>query len=217
MFELMSDIKKYYSHRAPEYEKIYSKPERQKDLGELKSLVKKILKGKTIIEVACGTGYWTGIISTAAHSITAIDSGEEVLNIARSKSYKNNNTEFRVEDAFPLSGIQTSFNAAFCGFWLSHIELNKTDSFLKNLHTKLKPGSVVVMIDNNFVEGSSTSISRTDDKGNSYQVRNLEDSSKYEIIKNFYSEEELKRLFSKYSSEVEVINLEYYWLIKYII
>ena len=84
----------YYSRRAFEYEKIYEKPERQDDLELLKRLVKDFLQNKFVLEIACGTGYWTKIISNAAHSIVAIDSSKEVLDIARSKSYQKSNVDF---------------------------------------------------------------------------------------------------------------------------
>ena len=212
---MKSEIATYYSRRASEYEKIYEKPERQDDLESLKQLVKDFLQNKSVLEIACGTGYWTEIISNAAHSIVAIDSSKEVLDIARLKSYQKSNVKFINDDALSLSKIKNIFNSAFYGFWLSHIQKKKIESFIINLHTKLKPGSVVVMIDNNFVEGSSTPISRMDEAGNTYQLRKLEDRSEYEVMKNFYLEDELKNIFKNCSSSFEIIQLKYYWMIKY--
>jgi len=71
------------------------------------------------------------------------------------------------------------------------------------------------MIDNNFVGGSSTPVSRKDRGGNTYQLRKLENSSEYEVLKNFYSEDHFKKMFKNYSSNFEIINLKYYWMIKY--
>jgi demethylmenaquinone methyltransferase/2-methoxy-6-polyprenyl-1,4-benzoquinol methylase len=71
------------------------------------------------------------------------------------------------------------------------------------------------MIDNNFVEGSSTPISKIDTEGNTYQLRRLEDGSEYEVLKNFYLEDELKTKFKNCCSSFEIINLKYYWMIKY--
>ena len=77
----------YYAKRANEYERIYQKPERQNDLEILRNLFRKILAGKNVLEIACGTGYWTQVISQTANSITATDINEEVLQIARTKIY----------------------------------------------------------------------------------------------------------------------------------
>jgi demethylmenaquinone methyltransferase/2-methoxy-6-polyprenyl-1,4-benzoquinol methylase len=212
---LKSEIETYYSLRASEYEKIYEKPERQDDLESLKRLVKDFLQNKSVLEIACGTGYWTEIVSNAAHSIVAIDSSKEVLDIARLKSYQKSNVKFINDDALSLSKIKNIFNSAFCGFWLSHIHKKKIESFITKLHLKLKPGSVVVMIDNNYVVGSSTPVSRKDEAGNTYQLRKLEDGSEYEALKNFYLEDELKNIFKNCLSNFEIINLKYYWVIKY--
>jgi len=205
----------YYSRRASEYEKIYEKPERVDDLKSLKRLVKNFLKNKSVLEIACGTGYWTKIISNAAHSIVAIDSGKEVLDIAVMKFYQKSNVKFINDDALSLLKIENIFNSAFCGFWFSHIQKKKIESFIVKLHTKLKPNSVVVMIDNKYVVGSSTQVSRKDEEGNTYQLRKLEDGSEYEVLKNFYLEDELKNIFKNCSSNLEIINLKYYWMIKY--
>jgi len=205
----------YYSRRAFEYENIYEKPERQDDLELLKRLVKDFLQDKFVLEIACGTGYWTKIISNAAHSIVAMDSSKEVLDIARSKSYQKSNVDFINDDALSLSKIKNIFNSAFCGFWLSHVHRKKIESFITNLHTKLKPSSIVIMTDNNYVEGSSTPVSRKDEAENKYQLRKLEDGSEYEVMKNFYLEDDLKKIFKNYSSNLEIINLKYYWMIKY--
>jgi len=71
------------------------------------------------------------------------------------------------------------------------------------------------MIDNNYSVGSSTPISRKDEEGNTYQLRKLKDDSEYEVLKNFYLEDDLKKMFKNYSSNFEIINLKYYWMIKY--
>ena len=212
---MKSEIETYYSRRASEYEKIYEKPESEGDLESLKQLVIDFLQNKSVLEIACGTGYWTEIISHAAHSIVAIDSSKEVLDIARLKPYQKSNVKFINDDALSLSKIENTFSASFCGFWLSHIQKKKIESFIINLHSKLKPGSVVVMIDNNYVVGSSTPISKKDEAGNTYQLRKLENGSEYEVLKNFYLEDELINIFKYCSSNFEIINLKYYWMIKY--
>jgi demethylmenaquinone methyltransferase/2-methoxy-6-polyprenyl-1,4-benzoquinol methylase len=212
---LKSKIETYYSIRATEYEKIYDKPERQDDLSKLKTLVMDLFKEKSVLEIACGTGYWSEIISNTAHSILAIDTSEEVLKIARAKSYNGKDVKFKNMDAFSLSNIQYSFDAAFCGFWLSHVQRKNIESFIINFHTKLKSNSIVVLIDNNYVEGSSTPVSRKDGEGNTYQLRKLQDGSEYEVLKNFYLEDELNNIFKNCSVNFEIINLKYYWMIKY--
>src|ERR1051326_861454 len=87
----------YYARRAGEYEKIFAKPERQPDLVALRALLPGLFAGRDVLEIACGTGYWTPIISESARSILATDINEEVLDIARHKAYPNRNVTFQIE------------------------------------------------------------------------------------------------------------------------
>jgi SAM-dependent methyltransferase len=75
----------YYQARAPEYEAVYDKPERQSDLAKLRSWLAEQARGRKILEVACGTGYWTAVAAATAQSIHATDFNSGPLEIARSK------------------------------------------------------------------------------------------------------------------------------------
>ena len=66
-------MEKYYSKRAAEYEQIYQKPERQHELDWLRQRIPALLEGRTVLEVACGTGYWTQFIARAARKVHACD------------------------------------------------------------------------------------------------------------------------------------------------
>jgi SAM-dependent methyltransferase len=210
-----TNIEQYYRQRAGEYEKIYQKPERQKDIDRLKSLLITILTGKNVLEIACGTGYWTQFIAENAGTICAIDCNSEVLEIARLKNYKQCKVSFLESNAYLLENIKGEFSGGFCGFWWSHIPKSKVNNFMKIFHSKLTQSAIVVMIDNKYVEGSSTPISRTDNEGNTYQIRKLEDGTKYEVLKNFPSEQEIRTVLKYYSKNIEYIDFQYYWLVKY--
>jgi demethylmenaquinone methyltransferase/2-methoxy-6-polyprenyl-1,4-benzoquinol methylase len=114
-----------------------------------------------------------------------------------------------------MEKVGDNFNAGFCGFWWSHIPLTRRPQFLEIFHSKLNPGALVVMIDNNYVEGSSTPVSRKDEEGNTYQVRKLKDGTRYEVLKNFPEESNLHNFFEKVGENIQINNLTYYWLLKY--
>src|SRR5687767_9901285 len=97
-----SDLIKYYSDRAKEYEKIYSRPERQHDLPRASDMLKQIFAGKQVLEIACGTGYWTERIAKTAKSILATDINESVIEIARAKNYSPAAVSFQTIDLFAL-------------------------------------------------------------------------------------------------------------------
>ncbi len=205
-------LKEYYNRRARVYEKIYEKPERQEDLANLSLELQKILNGHDVLEIACGTGYWTERAKTAA-SILGTDQSAEVLEIAQEKNLPN--ARFMQEDAYSLSKVSGKFTAGFAGFWWSHIPRAKIKSFLDVFHSKLEHGATVVFIDNHYVEGSNHPITRTDDGGNTYQTRKLPDGSEHEVLKNFPSDQEFKDILKGIATDINIKRLSYYWIVDY--
>jgi SAM-dependent methyltransferase len=168
----------YYAGRAQEYERIYHKPERQEDLRRLRDFVERAFAGLHVFEGACGTGYWTEVVARSAQSVVATDINEEVLAVARSKSIEDGKVEFRREDAYALPEWPGRFDGALAVFWWSHIPKARLQGFLQGFHRVLAPGARVVFMDNVYVEGSSTPIARTDEYGDTYQRRRLDDGSR---------------------------------------
>lgn len=205
----------YYARRAGEYERIYAKPERQEDLATLRALLKQWLAGHRVLEVACGTGYWTQIISESAVSVLATDLNEETLEIARRKPYPKRNVGFQLADAWSLPDLNGNFTAGFAAFWWSHVPRQTIHVFLEALHRKLSAGALVVFVDNNFVEGSSTPVARRDEAGNTFQKRRLEDGSEFEVLKNFPTETELRTAVQRIANDIDFTPLKYYWLLTY--
>ena len=201
----------YYRRRAAEYEAIYAKPERQTDLTLLRQAIPAKLRGARVLEIACGTGYWTQLVSEVAKELVATDLAEEPMRIAQSKSYRKQPT-FSLADAYALPESLGRFDAALAIFWWSHIPRQRIGEFLSSLHARLEPGARVVLMDNSFVEGSSTPVSEIDAQGNTYQLRRLGDGSRIRVLKNFPDEAEL-RSYLPPSLNVEM--LEYYWLAHY--
>ena len=83
---MSNSMEHYYQARAPEFESVYEKPERQADLAKLRSWLEKETRGATVLEIACGTGYWTGVAAAVARAITATDFNAGPLEIARSRA-----------------------------------------------------------------------------------------------------------------------------------
>lgn len=211
------DILEYYSRRVDEYEAVYRKPERQPHLASLEERVAETMAGHDVLEVACGTGYWTAVMATTADSVLATDASDEVLATARSKSYPLDDLAFVQADAYSLAAVDGAFSAGFAGFWWSHVPAGDLDTFLETFHAKLDDGARVCFVDNRFVEGSNTPISGEDEAGNTYQMRTLSDGSEHTVLKNFPTEAELRDAVAPYAGEVEYRDLEYYWLLSYVL
>ncbi|MGH8004437.1 MAG: class I SAM-dependent methyltransferase [Limisphaerales bacterium] len=210
-----SNLVDYYAKRAAEYERVYQKPERQEDLATLRKLLQEELAGEDILEVACGTGYWTQSAAQTAHSILATDINEEVLQIARAKNYLGGKVTFEKRDTFQLSGLTGHFTAGLAAFWWSHLKKTEITKFLQHFHQTLSPNAKVVFLDNKYVPGSSTPISRTDDEGNTCQFRRLDNGTEYEVLKNFSSETEIRQAVKRFVKDIKFVDLTYYWLLSY--
>jgi protein-L-isoaspartate O-methyltransferase len=205
----------YYSRRAADYERIYHKPERQTDLARLRERLRSLLTGRRVLELACGTGYWTAVIADVVVSVLATDASEAVLEIARSKALDVSRVNFARADAWHASEIRGNFDAGLAAFWWSHVPKQQLASFLFVFHAALRPAARLVFVDNRFVAGSSTAISRRDDANNTYQVRQLEDVAAHEVLKNFPNRAELLALVEPHAREVELVESEYFWCLSY--
>lgn len=210
----MDDLVTYYARRAAEYERIYAKPERQEDLRALEARIRTMLSGRKVLELACGTGYWTELFATQAAQVSAMDLNEEVLEIARAKRNVAK-VEFLRGSAYDIPDFGRRHDALFAGFWWSHVPLERLEAFLHEICCRIAPGGLFVFLDNRYVEGSSTPVSRRDAQGNGYQPRKLDDGSIYEVLKNFPDDAELLRCASAHGTEAKVEDFKYFWLLSW--
>jgi SAM-dependent methyltransferase len=207
-----TDMAAYYAKRADTYEDVYAKPERQADLAILHERVANALRGHRVLELACGTGYWTGRIADSAASVLATDINPEVIELAKAKGLPGDKVRFALADAFD-PGVSGSFSAVFAGFWWSHIKRQDQAGFLAGLRDKLGKDVLLVMLDNAYVEGSSTPIARTDLEGNTYQIRTTPDGERHEVIKNFPTDSALRKKLGAALKDIRILRLEHYWML----
>lgn len=200
----------YYQARAHEFESVYDKPERQEDLQRLHGWLAEETRGRAVLEVACGTGYWTAVAATTASAIVATDFNPGPLEIARAKGL-GSHVRFEQADAYALPDYGVPFDAGMAHFWWSHVSLADQQRFLSHFASKLRPGAKFLMIDNAHVPGSSGPISRTDAKGNTYQLRALASGAQFEVLKNFPTTGELQAALATVCTSVDVLQLTYYW------
>jgi demethylmenaquinone methyltransferase/2-methoxy-6-polyprenyl-1,4-benzoquinol methylase len=212
---IASDLASYYARRAAEYDRVYFKPERQAELRAMEAWLPGLFAGRRVLEIACGTGWWTPFGASLARSWLATDVNPETMAIARTRALPPH-VRFATVDAYTLEGLgSTPFDAAFAGFWWSHVPLAQLPGWLATLHARLEPGARLVMMDNLFVDGSSTPVSRRDDDGNSYQTRTLADGSVHEVLKNFPTPAQALAGIGPRAREVEWITHRHYWILSY--
>lgn len=204
----------YYRDRANEYEKVYGKPERQGELLLVEKILQDFFKEKEVIEIACGTGYWTEKICTSARKVLATDINDAVIEIAKAKNYPPGKVILQTSDLFTLPDTN-KHESLFGGFIWSHIKLEELSKFINTANSLVVPNGTIVFMDNNYVEGSNLPLSDADAVGNTYQIRTLENGTTYKVLKNFPTESFIREILKGKAMDIEFIKLKYYWILKY--
>jgi SAM-dependent methyltransferase len=210
----VTQLADYYRDRALEYDAIYAKPERRDDLAALHGLLPPLVAGRRVLEIAAGTGYWTRTLSTAAADITATDINATMLDVARTREYGPATVSFQVADAYALDQVCGQFDVVFLGFFWSHIRRADLPRFLAGLRDRLGADATVIVLDNRYVPGSSTPVSRRSADGDTFQHRTLTGGRSYEIVKNFPDRDQFT---ADVSAEVSWTQLQYYWLATFVV
>lgn len=214
---VVEDMAAYYARRAAYYERVYFKPERQHDLRAMEAALPTEFAGRHVLEIACGTGWWTPHGARDAAAWLATDLNPETMAIARAKPLPAG-VRFATVDAYTLDAPETAgpFSAAFAGCWWSHVPLQRLPGWLALLHTRLAPGARVVFLDNRYVQTSSTPISRRDEAGNTYQNRTLDDGTVHEVLKNFPTADQARAVLGGSARDVQWMDFEHYWVLSYV-
>lgn len=205
----------YYKQRATYYERVYFKPERQADLRAMEAWLPGVFAGRRVLEIATGTGWWTPHGAARAAHWRATDLNAETLAVAKSKPMPAC-VEFQTLDAYTFAELgDERFDAAFAGCWWSNVPLARLPGWLESLHARLAPGAVVVVLDNSYVQSSSTPIARSDADGNTYQRRTLDDGSTHEVLKNFPTAEQAIAALGPRARDAQWVDWTHYWALRY--
>ena len=128
---ITEQLAQYYAVNAATYDAGYDTEEFQDDLEELHERVEDLLAGHKVLELACGTGYWTETLAGVAESVLATDINPAMLTLAEARELDDEVVEFRLADALALPDDLGSFTACFAGFWWSHVKREQQEAFLK--------------------------------------------------------------------------------------
>jgi ubiquinone/menaquinone biosynthesis C-methylase UbiE len=200
----------YYKHRAAEYDRIYEAPKYQADLQWLRAWMARLVKGKSVLEVAAGTGYWTQVCSRSARSVIATDYNVETLNVAARRRLGPRVT-LVAADALSLPAFKTKFEVGVACLWWSHLKRREQQKFVSHFLSRLVPGGKLLLIDEAYRKGTADSISRHDRFGNRYELRVTANNVLYEIVKNIPDDSDLRQTLSDLCRGVRIKRLKHYW------
>ncbi|MCB1098682.1 MAG: class I SAM-dependent methyltransferase [Verrucomicrobiae bacterium] len=135
------------------------------------------------LEIACGTGLWTGHLAALAASLMALDSVEETIAVNRQKNAASQ-IDYIVADIFDWEPTHR-FDTVFFGFWLSHVPPSHFEKFWAKVGNALKPQGKVIFADSLKAQRSTASDHHPlNDSG--VVERRLNSGETFRIVKRFY-------------------------------
>jgi demethylmenaquinone methyltransferase/2-methoxy-6-polyprenyl-1,4-benzoquinol methylase len=199
----------YYRARAPLMQYQGLSPETERVLATYADYFGDRLAARSVLEVACGTGFWTQMLARQARSVVATDAAPEMLALARSRQYELSNVELILDDAYRLGKVRDGFDGGFHFQWISHVPRARLQEFFSRFHGRLSTESVVVFGDNKD-QGT-----QADSDGNLYQERTLPDGSRHRVIKNWLTRDELRTLLQPWTDALHFQEFERDWFVCY--
>jgi len=133
-----------------------------------------------ILELACGTGIWTRLLSRIGRTVTALDASPEMIALNRQRVGAGPIT-YQCVDLFAWEPEQ-QYDLVFFAFWLSHVPPAALDRFLDKVQRAVRPGGRVFLIDEPASLGDELAATGAD----LYQQRALLDGREFTIVKVYY-------------------------------
>jgi SAM-dependent methyltransferase len=210
-------LRAYYERRAREYEGIYRRddPIRQAEQAVMADALRAAMAGRRVLEIACGTGYWTSVIAEVARHVLATDVSEEMLDVARDKELPADKVEFGLADAFKLAEMPDTFDAGVAMFWISHVPKDRMKEFLGHFHARLIPNSVVFLADSVYVPGIGGELASKPGSPDTFKRRSLADGSQHEVLKNYYDANQLRDLLAPWATKLKLHFGTSFWRAEY--
>lgn len=206
-------VARYYASSTQAADAALSRAERANDLSQVRERIAQLVCGQTVLELACGTGYWTEVIAATADKVLATDILDEMLDRAQRRRFPEGKVAFRRVDGLDLPDDLGTFSCVFIGFWWSHLKRDEQDALLTRLRARLGHDVALILLDDVYVEGSSTTIARTDAQGNTYEIVATPDGERLELPKSYPADSALRKRLGGVVREIRIERLTYYWLL----
>lgn len=154
-----------------------------------------VAKGRKVLELAGGTGLYTGELVDLASELTVVDGSPESLAINEARVGSRREVEFVVADLFSWSP-RDQYEVVVFAFFLSHVPLDRFDAFWALVDRCLAPDGTVIVIDARAPQAGAApsekptffSEDRIDD---TTVVRRTGDGTLHRVVRVMWSPEEL--------------------------
>ena len=193
--QLLAEQVRYYRARAGEYEDWWFRrgrydhgPEANArwfaEAHEVEAALDRFDADGRILELACGTGLWTGRLAARATAVTAVDAAPEALAIAQAK-VPAANVDFVQADIFRWEPRDT-YDVCFFSFWLSHVPDERAAAFWEKVKRALAPAGRVFLIDSARSHRASARDHALAAEDEQTMTRRLDDGREYRIVKHWF-------------------------------
>ena len=99
---------------------------------------------RTALEIGCGTGAFSRLLASRSEQVRALDLSPVMIRLARERSTKFTNIDYRVADAISMDFPTAEFDCVVTIATLHHLPLAP---MLSKMKSALKPGGVIIIMD----------------------------------------------------------------------
>lgn len=113
----------------------------------VRMLTSHLRPGMGVLEIGCGTAYFTRELAGTGAAITAVDISRELLEAARA-SCPAQNVTFEIQNAYEMSFAGASFDSVVGSSVLHHLEVGRA---IDEIYRVLKPGGMICFTEPNML------------------------------------------------------------------
>lgn len=105
------------------------------------------------------------------------------------------------------------YTAVYAEFLWAQVPRESQEKFLKQLRAKVGKDVLLVLLGEDYVDGESFPVARTDANGNTFEFQKDADGNRFEVMKNYPSDSWLRKKVGAATREMRVLRSEYYWVV----
>lgn len=135
-----------------------------------------VVKGRTVLDIASGSGYGTASLAKTATHVTGVDVSKEAIDYAR-ENYSAENIDYKLGDGRNIPLEDTSVDIVVSFETIEHIEDYRF--FMSEVKRVLKPDGLFLLSTPNDVEFA---------EGNHFHIHEFEHKELQSLVKEYFSE-----------------------------
>ena len=207
--KLKQEMMSYYDERAQEYDEIYLGKGPASILDSTIYINEETKIGRIVstfgrghlIDVGCGTGFWLPYYARNCSRVTLIDQSKNMLSECKRRTENlglKDKCCFAQGDFFELAFRKCIFDSAIVGFLISHLSLEREQSFFAKLKKILKPNAPLMIIDSAWSKKR-----RQYREKEGIQERHLNDGRIFTIYKRYFDNSDIEEMFKRHLLKLE--------------